>query len=78
MCDGIADLDLCRSLDTGDDISHIAAADLLCRRQTHFQHTDFVCDIFLSGVEELDLVTGTDDAVLDLEICDNASERVEY
>ena len=78
MCDGITDLDLRRSLDTGNDISHIAAADLLCRRQPHFQHTDFVSDIFLSGIEELDLVTGMDNSVLDLEICDNASERVEH
>ena len=43
----------------------------------HLEHTDLVCDIFLSSAHELDLVTRLDRAVDDLEICDDTSEGVE-
>ena len=44
----------------------------------HLEHSDLICIIFLSGIEELDLVTLADGSVHNLEICDDSSERIEY
>ena len=44
----------------------------------HLEHSDFICCVFLAGIEELDLVTGLDVAVEHLEVSDDTSERVEH
>ena len=74
MGDGITHLYLGGGFDSGNDISHIATADFISRAEFHLQNSDFICYIFLSCVEEFDLFSGTDGAVLNLEICNNTSE----
>ena len=44
----------------------------------HLQHTDFIRIIFLSCAYKLHLVTRLDGAVHNLEVCNDASERIEY
>ena len=81
LCDmrnGIAHLHLLRILDTRDDIAHITRTQFLTGNHVHLQHTDLIGIIFHTGIEEFHEVTLTDDTVHNLEIGDNASERVEY
>ena len=78
MGDGISHLYLHSTLDTGYDISHASARDLLARMHLHLQNTDLVRIIFLSSADELDLVSRLDGTVHHLEIRNDSSERVEH
>ena len=77
MSYGITHLDLGSRLDTGNDVAHIAAAHFFGRAEPHLEDTYLVSHILLSRIEELDLVAGMDNAVLDLIVRDDAPERVE-
>ena len=44
----------------------------------HLEHSDLVCLIFLSCADEFYFVAWLDGSVENLEICNDASERVEY
>ena len=75
---GVTHLHLARSLDAGDDVTHVARTQLVAGHHVHPQHAHFVGIILLAGIEELNLVTLADDTVLYLEIGDNATERIEH
>ena len=76
--DGVAHLDLLRVLDAADDIAHVARTQFLTGYHVHLQHAHLVGIILHARVEELHLVALADDAVDDLEVGDDASERVEH
>ena len=78
MGDGIAHLHLLRILDTRDDIAHIARAQFLAGNHVHLQHANLVGIVFHTGIEEFHEVALTDHTVNDLEIGDNAAERIEH
>ena len=78
MSDGVADLHLGGTLDARDYVAHISAADFIRRLHLQLEHTDLVSLIFLTGAEELHLVAFAYRAVLHLEICYHAPERVEH
>ena len=78
MGNGISHLYLFRSLDTGNDIAYISRAKFIPGNQFHFQHPHLIGVILLAGIEKLHFVTFTDHSVLNLEISDNSTERVEY
>ncbi len=76
--DGIAHFHFLGGLDAGDDVSHVSCAQLLAWHHVHLEHAYFVGIIFLSGIEEFHFVSLADHAVHNLEIGDDAAERVEY
>ena len=76
--DGVAHLDFARCLDAGYDVSYVACAQLLAGYQVHFEYAYLVSFILLAGVEELHFVPLADDAVLNLEVGDDATEGVEH
>ena len=78
MCDGIAHLHLARCLDTRNDVTHITCTQLLTWAKVHLQHTNFVGIVLLTGIEELHLVALAQNAVGNLEICDDTTERVKH
>ena len=78
MGDRITDLYLDSRLDAGNDVSYASAWYLVTRIHLHLQHADLIRLIFLSCVEELDLVALADRSVDNLEVCDDSSEGIEY
>ena len=74
LSDGITHLHLLGVLDTGDDISHIASTQFLTRHHIHLQHSHLVGIILHSCIEELHVISLTDDTIHDLEVCDDSSE----
>ena len=73
----IADLHLSCRLDAADDVTHVAAMKDVSGYHVHLQDTDFVGLVFLSRVDELHLVAASHRAVYNLEVSDDAAERVE-
>lgn len=76
--DGITDLHLLGVLDTTDDIAHITCPQLLPGYHVHLEDTDLVGIILHACIEELHLLTLVDGAIHNLEIGDDATERVEH
>ena len=74
VSDRIPHLHLTRSLDTRNDISYVPRTEFLSGHHIHLQHTDFVCIIFLTGIEELHLISCTDHSVHHLEISNDSAE----
>ena len=71
---GIAHLDLPRILYSAYYISDLTGRQLLSWHHIHLEHSNLICDIFHSCIEELHLVAFTYDTVLYLEICYYATE----
>ena len=78
MRDGVAHLNFLAVLDAAYDVSHVAGTKLLARYHIHLEHPYLVGVIFHSRVKELHLVALVQCAVLNLEISDDAPERVEH
>ena len=78
MRNRVAHLHFPGSLDTRNDIPHVARTQLLTGNHIHLQHADFVRIVFLARIEELHFVSFANHAVHNLEIGDDAPERVEY
>ena len=76
--DGVAHLDLARSLDARDDVAHVARTQFVARHHVHLQHAHLVGLVFLARIEELHLVALADDTVLYLEVGNDAAEGVEH
>ena len=76
--DGVAHLDFHGALDAGDDVAYVTAAHFRFRDELHLQGTHLFDFVFHSRGHELDLVSFAHAAVADLEICDDAAERVEH
>ena len=51
---------------------------LLLWHHIHLEHTDFIGIVFLASIKKLHHVALADGAVENLEVGDNASERIEY
>ena len=77
MSDGITDFDFLRCLDARDNITDIAGRQGVARRHVEFEHADFVGVIFFACGDKFDKIVFFYRAVLDLEVGDDASERVE-
>ena len=75
---GIPHFYFLRCLDTRNDVTYITGTQFIPRNHIHFQHTDFIGIIFLTGIEKLHLVSFTDYTVLNLEISNDTTERIEY
>ena len=78
MRNGISHLHLFRSLDTGNNISHIPRTKFVARYHIHFQHSHFIGIILFSRIEEFHLIPLANHTVFNLEISNNSTERVEY
>ena len=76
--DCIAYLDFGARLDSGNDISHIAGADLLARIHIEFEHAYLVGVILLAGVHKPHTVARAHRAVHYLKVCNYSAERVEH
>ncbi len=77
MSDRIAHLDLFRTLDTGDYISHVACREFLARRHVKFEHADLVGVIFLPCRHEFHEIAGPYSSVYYLVIGYDSPERIE-
>ena len=75
---GITDLHLCRVFYTAYYISHLSCRELLAWNHIHLEHSYLVGCIFHSCVIELHFVAFADLSILYLEVCNNATERIEY
>ncbi len=78
MRDGIAHLHLLRSLDARYYISHISGRQTVTRLHVELEHTYLVGVILLAGRDKLHEIILTYGAVFNLEIRDDASERIEH
>jgi len=76
--DGVTHLDFLGGFDAGNDVTHVTATQLGAGRHVKLEHTDFVGVVFFFSREKLDKIVGTDGAVDNLEIGDNAPEGIEY
>ena len=78
VSDGIAHLHLRSVLDAGDDIAHLTGAKHLTRHHIHLEHANLVGFIFHARIEELHLVALANLSALNLEVGNDATERVEH
>ena len=56
------------------EVDYISRPEFLAWNHFHLQHSDFVCNILFPGIEELNLITSTDDSVRYLKISDDSTE----
>ena len=78
MGDGVAHLHLLGILDAADDVAHLTGSKFLAGYHVHLQHAHLVGIVLLTGIEELHLIARTDAAVDNLEVGNDAAERVEH
>ncbi len=78
MSDCIAHAHFTATLDTTDNIAHIACFQFLARLHIETQHTDFVGVIVLLGADKHHVVVGLQRAVHYAEITDDTAERIEH
>ena len=76
--DRIADLDVGRGFDPGNNISHVAGTHHVARSHLEFQYAHFVGRIFAAGIEQLDTLALAQRAVENPIIGDDASKRIEH
>ena len=75
---GISHLHFLRGLDARNNISYVTRTQLVTRNHIHLQYSDFIGIVFLTGIEELHLVSFPNDSVYYLEISNDSTEGVEY
>ena len=78
MGNRITHLHLLRVLDTTDDITHITRTQFLTGNHIHLQHPDLIGIILHARIKELHEIALTDYTVHNLEVGNNAPERVKY
>ena len=78
VSDGIAHTDLGRVLDARDDVPHVTCRETAARLLAQFEHTQLIDVILLLGVDKLHEIPLGDRAIQNLEINDDAPERVEH
>ena len=78
MGDGVPHPHLAACLDAGDDVAHVTGRQFRARRHVKLQHANLVGMVFLARRHELHEVFGLDAAVHNLEVSDDAAERVEH
>ena len=67
-----------RRFDTGNYITYIACTHFIPRRHLQLQNTHLIGIIFLTGSNELHVITFADHPIFYLEISNDSPERIEY